>query len=407
MNDILSAHSVRGVPPSEIMIPYPSIRSLVESQVRRYGNRTFVISYAGDGTRTALSYKQFYTAISQAANFLKSQDVTFGSRIAIPARKDLLTLIEYFGTWMIGAVSVPVQGDHEDHPKASSIFLETGDRLLEIIRDQPEEFQVGKKSKLGDDVLIICQRSKTGAWKKIVLSHYNVLVTAMAVAHWYGLTDEQTLFCAVPFTEATGIIGGVMTALYGGYRLVIRIECQPEVFFQLADHEGVQAAVVDTRWLTALLTSLDVSPKRRPSSLRYLISSHRNLKADTVLKIHQKSGVRVMPGFELAETTCFSSFLPVSLSDKQFLRWMASEKGLPVGTPLHPTEMNILGPDGKERPEGEVGRIAVRGHNVMDRYLDDEESSLKAFKFGWLNTTENGLYTLSSDGNRYFTVTER
>ena len=59
ISNLESAQSIRGVPSSEIMIPYPSIRSLLDSQVQRYGNRTFLIINENDHCHQILEREIF------------------------------------------------------------------------------------------------------------------------------------------------------------------------------------------------------------------------------------------------------------------------------------------------------------------------------------------------------------
>lgn len=411
-NPLFSAHSIRGIPPSEIMIPYPSIRSLLESQVSRYGDKTFVVFYSREGNKSELTYHQFFTRVSQAANFLKSRGVEYGDRISILACRNINTLIQYFAVWMGAGVSLPLQGKNKkishffiQQSQASSPFPEINSLFIENIRGQNSEFEIGKKSKLDDDVLIVFKENGRTNWRGIVLSHYNVLVDAMAIANWHGLTDDQTVLCGVQLSDVTGIVGCVMSALYAGCRIVLNDENHSESLLDLVDKERVQVVFVDAQQLTELSKSSKDSTEFKLSSLRHFICSHCSLTTRTITDIHQKFGIRVIPGFQMAEATCFSSFLPVSLSDSEFLTWMSTDDGLPVGAALHPTEMAILDPDGQQLPEGKTGQIVFRGHNVMKGYLSDEEASAEVFKFGWLNSGEEGFFQLGNDGNHYFTVT--
>lgn len=67
--------------------------------------------------------------------------------------------------------------------------------------------------------------------------------------------------------------------------------------------------------------------------------------------------------------------------------------------------MAILNQDGRELPEGTLGQIAVRGHNVMKGYLYDEGAEETSFAHGWFNTGWSGLFKTDTSGAKsFFTV---
>ncbi|MEE9166328.1 MAG: class I adenylate-forming enzyme family protein [Candidatus Neomarinimicrobiota bacterium] len=384
------------------MIPYPSIRSLLESQVRRYGDRSFVIS-SSEGSRTKLSYNGFSRRVSHLAALLQSEGLAHGDRIAIPAGNGIQTLVEYFAIWMMGCVGVPVNATREERnrssvrrSRASTVLFEMKEGLRTV-----HGFRTGRKSKLRDDVLIVLRTDNRGNLRGIVLSHYNILVNAMAIAGSLELTDDQTVLCTAPLSGVTGIVGCIMSALYAGCRIVLGTEGKPDFLLKLIDREGVHLAFADAQLLTGFLGSSGFRRKNSQSTFKCFVSSHRHLAPDITRKVERKFNVRVIPGFEIAEATCFSSFPPLSFSQPE------STEGLPVGTALHACEMTVLDGQGEECSEGQTGWVAVRGHHVMKGYLDDEKATAHAFRFGWLDSGERGFYEKSPDGVKYFTVTGR
>jgi fatty-acyl-CoA synthase len=76
-------------------------------------------------------------------------------------------------------------------------------------------------------------------------------------------------------------------------------------------------------------------------------------------------------------------------------------KGVPVGE----FEIQVVDPDtGAARPTGENGEIWVRGHIVMDQYLDDPEETDKAITHdGWFRTGDLGRF----DEKGYLKITGR
>jgi acyl-[acyl-carrier-protein]-phospholipid O-acyltransferase/long-chain-fatty-acid--[acyl-carrier-protein] ligase len=112
-----------------------------------------------------------------------------------------------------------------------------------------------------------------------------------------------------------------------------------------------------------------------PESLRQLYREKQNLE------IHE--------GYGTTETSPVISANPRS-----------DNRAGSIGVPIPGVQVKILSYEtGEECPAGEVGKILVRGDNVMGGYLNDvEESSLK-LKSGWYDTGDLGY--MDADGYLY------
>jgi long-chain acyl-CoA synthetase len=66
-------------------------------------------------------------------------------------------------------------------------------------------------------------------------------------------------------------------------------------------------------------------------------------------------------------------------------------------------EMRVVDADGADVPPGEVGEIAIRGHNVMKGYWGKPEATAEAIPDGWFRTGD--LARVDEDG--YFYIVDR
>jgi long-chain acyl-CoA synthetase len=62
-----------------------------------------------------------------------------------------------------------------------------------------------------------------------------------------------------------------------------------------------------------------------------------------------------------------------------------------IGTPIEGVEMRVVDDERRELPPGEVGEIAIRGHNIMKGYLNRPEATAQAIDAdGWFYTGDIG-----------------
>ena len=73
----------------------------------------------------------------------------------------------------------------------------------------------------------------------------------------------------------------------------------------------------------------------------------------------EKFGCQILEGYGLSETS------PVA----GFNRRDRPRKPGSIGLPVDGVEMRVIDDDGTEVPQGDVGEVAIRGHNVMKGQL--------------------------------------
>jgi HIP---CoA ligase len=77
---------------------------------------------------------------------------------------------------------------------------------------------------------------------------------------------------------------------------------------------------------------------------------------------------------------------------------------LTSGKAIPGVELRCVDPQNQPLPAGEAGEIVVRGYNVMQGYLDDEDATREAIDAdGWLHTGDIGVL----DARGYLKITDR
>lgn len=74
-----------------------------------------------------------------------------------------------------------------------------------------------------------------------------------------------------------------------------------------------------------------------------------------------------------------------------------------IGTPIDGIRMSVLGEDGREMAVGEVGELAVHGHNVMKGYWRQPAATAAALSDGWFRTGDLGRV----DTNGHYWIMDR
>jgi long-chain acyl-CoA synthetase len=107
----------------------------------------------------------------------------------------------------------------------------------------------------------------------------------------------------------------------------------------------------------------------------------------------EKFGCMILEGYGLSETSPVASF---NHPDKV-------RKPGSIGTPVEGVQLKLIDDAGQTVPEGEIGEITIRGHNVMKGYWGKPEATAEAITDGWFRTGD--LAKVDSDG--YYYIVDR
>jgi long-chain acyl-CoA synthetase len=129
------------------------------------------------------------------------------------------------------------------------------------------------------------------------------------------------------------------------------------------------------------------------SSLRTCISGGSAMPVEVMKKFEKAFDCIVLEGYGLSETSPVASFNQPDIERKPGS----------IGVPVRGVEMTLLDDDGKEVEQGEVGEIAIKGHNVMKGYWNREEATKEAIVDGWFHSGD--MAKVDEDG--YFFIVDR
>ncbi|GGU09866.1 acyl-CoA synthetase (AMP-forming)/AMP-acid ligase II [Actinomadura citrea] len=197
---------------------------------------------------------------------------------------------------------------------------------------------------------------------------------------------------ALPLFHSFGQTCGLNALLAAGGRLSLVARFEPGLVLKTIDEHRATVFMGVPTMYTALLHH----PERDGydvSRLRLCVSGGAALPVEVLHGFEGAFGCVILEGYGLSETSPIASFnLPEARSPGS------------IGRPIAGTEMRVFGEDGKEVPAGQVGELAVRGHNVMKGYWRRPEATAEALGAdGWFRTGDMGRV----DEHGFFFIVDR
>jgi long-chain acyl-CoA synthetase len=372
----------------------------------------------GDATTT---YRELDEDSARVAGLLRDRGIQPGDRVGVMLPNTPEFAVVYYGVLRAGGVVVPM------NPllKAREVAYYLGDsgaRLLFAPHGFADEASAGAKraeaeavivdpasfgevlasarpswevaERQDDDTAVILYTSgTTGQPKGAELTHANLASnTEVMRTDLEQLTAEDVVFGGLPLFHSFGQTCTLNTAVASGASLTLLPRFDPTRALQiLAGHHVTVFAAVPTMY-TALLHSPDRAGYD-VSALRLCISGGAAMPVEVLRAFEDAFGCLVLEGYGLSETSPVASF---NHPDRQ-------RKPGSIGTPIRGVEMRVVDEQGAEVPQGQVGEIAIRGHNIMKGYWRRPEETANAIPDGWFRTGDIGR--IDEDG--YFAIVDR
>ncbi|MCS7081077.1 MAG: acyl--CoA ligase [Chloracidobacterium sp.] len=412
----------------------PSIGSWLQTWAARRPGATALVAYDAAGTRRALSYADLWAAVQAGAAALRAAGVKPGDRVATLAYNDLETVIAYGAAWTLGACVTPVNMT-EDAPRRRFVVENAEARLILALPEFLPEAQaladalpaVRSVLSLQDgawraafagallppdvkperEALVVYTSGTTGAPKGVVLTQANLLLDAQALRDWNRVTADDALMCVLPIHHVNGIVVTLLTPFVAGATAVLNHKFSPTTFWARIASESVRIVSVVPTLLAFLLERPELFLRSEGNRLSHLICGAGPLTVELARQFEETFGVRVLHGYGLSETTCYSTMLPLDLSPEEHRRWMR-DFGFPsIGTALPVCNVAIHDADGNALPPGVRGEIVICGPSVMTGYFKRPEANAEAFAHGWFRSGDEGFYERDAQGRAFFFITGR
>jgi long-chain acyl-CoA synthetase len=196
------------------------------------------------------------------------------------------------------------------------------------------------------------------------------------VLELFSIERNDVILGALPLFHSFGQTCALNAAVAAGARLALMARFSPGDALELIERERVTVFEGVPTMYSALLNH----PERERfdvSSLRLCVSGGAALPVEVLRGFEEAFGCVVLEGYGLSETS------PVAC----FNHPGRERKAGSIGTPIAGVEMKVVDDARNVVRRGEVGEIAIRGHNVMKGYWQRPEASAEAIDGdGWFYT---------------------
>jgi long-chain acyl-CoA synthetase len=406
---------------------------------RQHGERPFLI-YEDE----TLSYATHFDRVAALARHLRAAGVSKGDRVAIGMRNYPEWSLSWWACHAIGAVAVALNAWwtgpelafalKDSSPAALLIDGERLERLSPLLADLDvklvlvarrggagaggEDFAAASvgvggelpETEVGarDLATILYTSGTTGNPKGAMASHRNHVTNLMntllggAIARTVaGLptpaAPDPTLpqpgaLQTFPFFHIGGLSGLYIGAATGA-KLALMYKWSPLDGVRLIETHRLTSVAGVPIVVRQLLESAHGAGAAM-DSLVGVASGGAPVPPDLIRRIGEQFQAKASPGngYGLTETTS----AVIANGGPEYLAHPDS-----VGRPTPTTDVRIVGENGRDVPDGEVGEVWIRGPNVIPGYWNNPEATAAAFGGGWFRSGDAGF---KGEGGLYYVV---
>ena len=254
-------------------VPQPStLPALVAMAGERYGDRPALLIRPGFRTRI-WSYRDVAGEVPRVAAVLAAAGVDRGDRVVIWAVNRPEWVLAFLATAHLGAVSVPLDVRHA-HDFAGRVAERTGARLvlasrqtadgarslglpiawIESLPDAARRAEPRRAATVTDADLaeIVFTSGTTGEPKGAMISHGNLLASAVASASSFPIGPRERLISVLPLSHLFEQGLGLITPLLVGASIVYPVSRQPAVLLRTFRDYGVSMLLIVPQGLRLL-----------------------------------------------------------------------------------------------------------------------------------------------------------
>jgi long-chain acyl-CoA synthetase len=243
-----------------------------------------------------------------------------------------------------------------------------------------------------DVALIVYTSGSTGLPKGAMLTYKNALYKTRCVAELRGYSSTDVSLSVMPICHIAGMLG-MNVSIYSGGTIVLLNRFTPEATMEVMERHRVSVAQTVVPMNVAIMNhptakEVDFSSLRMNSCTSFGVQLTEEISA----KWRQLTGVGLFESaYGLSETHTADTMM-----DPDAVKFGTT------GKPMPGTEIKIVSLDEPRDvcAVGEEGEIIVRGPGVFKGYLNKPEATAQTLRDGWVYTGDIGK--VDDEGYLYF-----
>jgi long-chain acyl-CoA synthetase len=365
-----------------------------------------------------LSYRDLDDRSAGIAGWLRERGMQPGDRVGIMLPNVPAFPVLYYGVLRAGGTVVPMNPLLKSR-EVKHYLADSGARIVFAWHSVVSEADIGAEAagaecitvtedtvseaaslpsapevvaRADDDTAVILYTSgTTGTPKGAQLTHANLRNNAaVAASNLFSLSHDDVVVGCLPLFHAFGQTCALNAAVAAGAAISLVARFEPALVLKVIERDRATVfAGVPTMFVAMLDAGSTVADT---STLRLCISGGAALPVEILKGFSEVFGVPILEGYGLSETSPIASF-------NHYGRTRAGS----IGHPIEGVQMKIVDLDGAEVPAGEIGEIAIYGHNVMLGYWNRPEATAEAIRDGWFHSGDMGR--VDEDG--FFYIVDR
>ena len=391
-----------------------SVAQMLADAVTRNGGGEALV--CGD---ERLTWRQLDALCSRLAGGLQAQGVGAGERVALLLDNGVPFVLAALACAKLGAIVVPLSARSQTPELAHAlndcgavlVFVDSaleprlppvgetgalrqrcivgegpaGSALAAWLADAPA---IAAHAAAEEDVAAILYTSgTTGRPKGAMLTHLNIVHSAMHYELAMGLTEADRSMVCVPLSHVTGLIAQLATMLRCAGTLLVLPAFKAADFLALAARErGTHTVMVPAMYKLCLLrTDLRAHDLR---AWRVGAFGGAPMPPATIAELAQQlPGLILMNAYGATETTSPATIMPAD---------EGAAHGDSVGRAVTCGELAVMDACGRELPTGDSGEVWIKGPMVVPGYWNNAGATAESFVGGYWRSGDLGR--LDADG---------
>lgn len=246
--------------------------------------------------------------------------------------------------------------------------------------------------------LLLYTSGTTGVPKGALLTHRNLVATALICRDHFELNELSRIFAVAPLFHITGFEIQMVVAFAAGAAMVLTYRFQPQVALDAFLEWRPTFIVGAITAYIALMNQADAT-QRHFESFVHIYSGGAPIAPSVIDAFAERFGRAIRSSYGMTELTSASHLAP----NEGRIPVDPGSGALSIGKPVPGVDAIIVDDERRPLGPGEHGEVVVRGLGVMAGYWRKPAETDEVLTKGWLHSGDVGFF----DEDGWFYLVDR